>query len=131
MTSQLVLIVEDEEDVARYVAAALQDDGYETLTASDAEEGLELARTRRPALICLDLVMPGRAGLSLYRDIRQTPELAETPIVVVSGLVPAEAAGKLGLGRTMPPPSAFVEKPIDVDRLREAVHDALDAGRTA
>ena len=63
--TRLVLIVEDEEDVARYLAAALSDEGFETVEAPDARLGLDLAQSRHPDLICLDLVMPGRAGLSL------------------------------------------------------------------
>lgn len=115
----LVLIVEDEEDVARYLAAALSDEGFETVCAADARAGLELANTHHPDLICLDLVMPGRAGLSLYREMRQ--KFVGTPIVVVSGLVSAEGIGKLGLGEELPPPDAFIEKPVDIAALVRTV----------
>lgn len=125
MKKKLVLIVEDEEDVAKYLAAALSDQGFETLTASDAASGLELATQRRPDLICLDLVMPGRAGLSLYREMRQTPGLEGVPIVVVSGLVSADAAGKLGWDETLPLPDAFIEKPVNIPELVEAVRELV------
>ena len=120
---KLVLIIDDEEDVARYLSAALADEGFDTLTVGEARGGLELAVTRHPDLICLDLVLPGRAGLSLYRELRETPELGRTPIVVVSGLVPADAAGQLGLGDTLPPPEAFVEKPVDIAQFVRTVRE--------
>jgi len=125
---KLVLIVDDEEDVARYLSAALSDEGFDTLTLGEAKGVLDLAVERRPDLICLDLVLPGQTGLSLYQQIRETPELAGTPIVVVTGLVPADAIGKVGLGETLPPPDAFVEKPVDIPKFVETVRNLVREG---
>lgn len=116
-----IVIVEDEADVARYLAAALEDAGYEVHAASTAEEGFRLVSRLRPDLVCLDLVMPGRTGLSLYRELREEPSLSCIPIVVVSGVVAADAAEKLGLGDSLPPPDAFVEKPVNLQFLIETV----------
>jgi DNA-binding response OmpR family regulator len=116
-----ILVVEDEADVSRYLAAALEDEGYEVETASDAARGLEAVVRRRPDLVCLDIVMPGPTGLSLYREIRENPDLAGMPIVVVSGLNPGDAAATLGFGETLPPPNAYIEKPVDIRELIEAV----------
>ena len=115
------MVVEDEADVARYLAAALEDAGYEVHAAASAEEGWRLVRALRPGLVCLDLVMPGRTGLSLYREIREDPSLGGIPVVVVSGVLPADVAEKLGLGDALPPPDGFVEKPVDLARLIETV----------
>jgi DNA-binding response OmpR family regulator len=125
-TRRRVLIVDDEADVARYLAAAVEDEGYDVLIASDAEEGTSLAHAERPDLVCLDLVMPGRTGLSLYRELRESPELAGVRIIVVTGVVAAEAADELGLGETLAAPDAFIEKPVDMPRLLEAIHTLLD-----
>lgn len=127
MARKLVLIVDDEEDVARYLSAALDDAGFDTLTASDAKTGLALAIEHKPDLICLDLVMPGRTGLSLYREMREKASLAGTPIVVVSGLVPADGAAKLGLGETLPSPEAFIEKPVDIPAFVGAIRELVAA----
>lgn len=123
-----ILVVDDEADVARYVAAALEDAGYEVIVASDAEEGLARLADRRPDLLCLDLVMPGRTGMSLFREVRDRPELAGVPIVVVSGVTEADARSRLGLGTTHPEPEGFVEKPLDVARLLETVGALLPVG---
>jgi len=116
-----ILIIDDEADVSRYLAAALEDAGYRTLTASDAESGLDLVRRETPDLVCLDLVMPARSGVSLFAEMKDLPVLAGIPIVVVTGVSPADAEEMLGAD----PPEGFVEKPVDVPRLIETVNGLL------
>ena len=121
-----ILVVEDEEDVSRYLTAALEDEGYEVVTALDAAGGLKAIGQQRPDLVCLDIVMPGPTGLSLYREIRENADLAGMPIVVVSGLNPADAQSTLGFGETLPPPDAYIEKPVDIQELINAVGRLTD-----
>lgn len=123
MTSEApkVVMVEDEADVARYLAAALEDEGFAVETAGNAEDGLALIEAVRPDLVCLDIVMPGPTGLSLYREIRSNPELGGVPIVVVSGVSPADAEERLGMGDELPAPDAFIEKPVELPELVAAV----------
>ena len=123
-----ILVVDDEADVARYVAAALEDAGYEVIVAADAKEGLDRLRDGSPDLLCLDLVMPGRTGISLYREIREDPEYTNVPIVVVTGVTEADAKARLGLGSALPEPEGFVEKPLDVGRLLRIVDSLLPVG---
>ncbi|MEW6744322.1 MAG: response regulator [Planctomycetota bacterium] len=120
-----ILVVDDEPDVAAYIAAALEDQGYETAVAAGAAEGLALVRASHPDLLCLDLVMPGLSGLSFYHEMRSTPELAGIPVVVVSGLSSKDAGAKLFLGDKLPAPEAFIEKPIDIGELLKAVRAVL------
>lgn len=116
-----ILVVEDEADISRYLTAALEDEGYEVQAAFDTVGGLAAIEQQRPDLVCLDIVMPGPTGLSLYRKIRENPDLAGLPIVVVSGLNPADAEEKLDFGETWPPPDAYIEKPVDIEELLNAV----------
>jgi CheY-like chemotaxis protein len=126
----LILIVEDEPDVARYLAAALEDEGFSVIAAANAEAGLDLAEQRRPDLVCLDLVMPGPSGLSFYRELLACEPLCATPIVVVTGLTRADARSRLGLGDTLPEPAAFIEKPVDLPALVKSVREILAARRS-
>ena len=57
-----ILVVEDEPDMLAYLVALLEDNGYETMTASDGSEALQRINTWKPDLICLDLLMPNKAG---------------------------------------------------------------------
>ena len=124
-----VLLVEDEADVALYLSAALEDEGYEVTRAGDAEAGLAAARSFQPDLISLDLVMPGRTGLTLYREVREDPDFAGIPIVVVSGVNPADAADKLGLGDSLAAPDAFIEKPVELPLFLKTIGDLLSGAR--
>ena len=72
-----ILIIDDEADVRRYLAALLKKHGYETLTASDGVEGLEVARRERPDLVTLDLMMPNQSGTDFYRNLVKDKELGD------------------------------------------------------
>src|SRR4051812_21283339 len=79
-----VLVIDDEPDVARFIARAARSAGFYAEGANTAAEGVELVRTHAYALVVLDLVMPGTDGLSALRDLLAArPEL---PIVVLSGV---------------------------------------------
>ena len=70
MSKPAVLVVEDEADIADLVAYHLGREGYDVVRATTGEEGLELAREKKPALVVLDLMLPGIDGLEVCRQIR-------------------------------------------------------------
>ncbi|MEN8149932.1 MAG: response regulator [Planctomycetota bacterium] len=124
-----IVVVDDEADVSRYLAAALEDEGYTVRVASNAEDGLALIREVGPALVCLDLVMPGRTGMSLYRELKEIPELADLPAIVVTGVTRADAESRLGLGRDVRAPDGYIEKPVDIPQFLETVGRLAAPGR--
>ena len=63
----VILVVEDDDDIRELVAFSLEDEGYKVEQASDGLKGLELAEALQPDLIVLDLMLPGRDGLSVCR----------------------------------------------------------------
>lgn len=79
-----ILIVEDERALRDVVAYNLQRAGHETLEAGSASEGLEFARSARPDLIVLDLMLPDLSGTEVCRIIRADPELSETRILMLT-----------------------------------------------
>lgn len=79
-----VLIVEDEETLARTLAEKLRGDGYSVVTAGDGEEGLDKVREDRPDLIVLDIMLPKLDGLSLCRIIRRDTSTAHIPIIMLT-----------------------------------------------
>jgi DNA-binding response OmpR family regulator len=76
-----ILVVEDEENILEAVRYSLQAEGYETLTATDGLSGLQLARTRHPDLVILDVMLPGMDGLEVCREIRRDQNV---PIMMLS-----------------------------------------------
>jgi DNA-binding response OmpR family regulator len=79
-----ILIIEDELVLAKHLAEKLRDEGYESLTATNGEEGLEKVRTQLPDLVVLDIMLPGIDGLSLCRMIQRDPDLMHIPIIMLT-----------------------------------------------
>jgi DNA-binding response OmpR family regulator len=76
-----ILIVEDDPNIAALVETYLGRAGFETLVAHDGREGLELARSRRPAFVILDLMLPGIDGWDLCRELRRVSDI---PILMLT-----------------------------------------------
>lgn len=103
-----ILIVDDDAVVVKYLKALLEDNGYDTCTAADSQEGLAALREEKPDLITLDLEMPGEWGPRFYRKLRQDKALRDIPVVVISG-IDGDHAIKDAV--------AFLAKPFDPDKL--------------
>ncbi len=117
-----ILIVDDESDIRELVSGILQDEGYQTRTARDADDALGAVTTRRPSMIFLDIWLQGSRldGLQLLETLKiQNPDL---PIVMISGhgnIETAVAAIKKGA-------YDFIEKPFKADRLVLVAERALE-----
>jgi DNA-binding response OmpR family regulator len=81
-----ILVIDDDSDIREVVGEALQFAGYEVSTARDGREGLAQARSFRPTLILLDLMMPGMSGWEFRAAQLRDAALSAIPVVVVSAL---------------------------------------------
>jgi two-component system phosphate regulon response regulator PhoB len=79
-----ILVVEDERDIAALVGYHLTKEGYRVRTAGSGPEALEAMVRDRPDLIVLDLMLPGLSGFDLLGELRSRPEIAETPVIVLT-----------------------------------------------
>ena len=112
----LVVIVDDEVDIATYLRLALEEHGFRVATFSDAESAGAALEISEPAAICLDLLMPKHSGLSLYKAIVESPRLCRCPVIIISGLaVRGDLPDLLQRAGGLPMPEAFIDKPIDID----------------
>ena len=82
--SKLILVVEDQEDNRRIMRDLLTSTGYEIIEAITGEEGVRAAETHQPALILMDIQLPGIDGYEATRRIKANPDLSATPIIVVT-----------------------------------------------
>ncbi len=87
---QRVLIVEDEVDIADLIMFNLQRAGYEVLKAHDGIHGTELAIRERPDLVVLDLMLPGRDGYSVFREIRRDARTSNIPVIMLTARAQTE-----------------------------------------
>ena len=115
--SKKILVIDDEADIRAFLEAVLENGGYETVTAENGAQGLEVARAERPALVILDLMMPNQTGTDFFRNLTKDKDLAGIPVIVVSGLAGRHLAVK--------EPVAVFDKPIDPDEFLAAVEKAL------
>jgi CheY-like chemotaxis protein len=124
--------VDDEPHVVAYLEMLLQDQGYETVPAADGHEGLEKAKAHAPDLICLDITMPEESGVRMYRNLKEDPDLASIPVVVVTAVTglggdPEPFKSFLSSRKNVPPPEGFFSKPIDREEFLEKVSQILAA----
>lgn len=125
-----ILILEDEPDVVTYLTALFEDHGYATESARNGQEGMEKAKAAPPDLITLDMSMPEKSGVRFYREIKDDPALSKIPVVVVTGVTgfggnPDDFRRFLETRRQVPPPDAFMAKPIDREELLRVVRALL------
>ncbi len=106
-----VLVVDDDKDVVRYFKTLLDDHGYRAITAMDGVEAMEKMRSEHPDLVTLDITMPTKTGVTVYRDIKQNEELKKTPVLMVTG-VPPLFRNFISTRSQVPPPDGYLEKPV-------------------
>jgi two-component system cell cycle response regulator DivK len=117
----LILIVEDNEKNLKLVRDVLQVKGYETLEAGTAEDGLKIARERKPALILMDIQLPGMNGIDALKTLRAGPATARIPVVAITASVMQQDRQQImGAGF-----DGFIEKPINLRGLLDTVQRAL------
>jgi len=80
----LVLVVEDEKDLADLMQFNLQKAGYETLSARSGDEALAISRTRTPDLVLLDLMLPGIPGTEVCRQLKSSQRTRNVPVIMVT-----------------------------------------------
>src|SRR3989344_535685 len=81
-----ILIVEDEEFLRGVLNQKLQKEGYETIEAVDGESGVKKVSEEKPDLVLLDLILPSIDGFEVLRQIKEKPELASIPVIILSNL---------------------------------------------
>ncbi len=125
-----IMIIDDEPDILDYLMAALEDSGYDTCTVQEDESVDEAIQSCNPDLIILDIMMPRRSGVSIYKELRSTPEFRMIPIAIISGMMPEKDFKKgfenLVNDHTISLPDGFIEKPIQLMELLGLIKKLLN-----
>jgi CheY-like chemotaxis protein len=131
MDRKKILVIDDESDVVTYLTTLLEENGYMTCSAVDGVEGMEKLKTENPDLICLDLLMPEKTGIKLYREIRKDAQFKNIPVIMITGFAAPEYPlidfKRFISQRSIPPPEGYMEKPIDRQALLKAVQETLSS----
>lgn len=128
-----VLIIDDERDVRDVVADLFKAAGWDILIADHGEQGLILAARELPSLIILDVMMPGKSGFTVLKELRADPRTAKIPVVMVTAVNEYELgirhdADSTGIAVGVRPPEAFFEKPLDCEQLLKAADEIISRG---
>lgn len=111
-----IMVIDDDPIIVSYLETLFQDNGYETCTASDGLQAMDVVQRERPDLITLDLEMPNEWGSRFYRKLSKDQELRKIPIIVITGL-----AGQHAVRDAV----AYIHKPFDRDKLLGIVKQAI------
>lgn len=114
----LVLVVDDDQDVARVVCGIFSSHGYRAWAVDRGEEAVEMAERHQPALIALDLFMPGMSGFEVLHLLKQNDRTRSIPVICMSVVDDSGRAIALGAER-------FVSKPIDARALVEIANSVV------
>ena len=108
-TRDLVVVIDDEAAQRELTSRFLRRQGYAVATASDGAAGLLLVRARKPRVVLLDVMMPGMDGWTVLKTLKDDPETASIPVVMVSFVVDPALGSSLGADATVPKPVDWAE----------------------
>ncbi len=128
--AQKVLVVDDELDMRTFLVTLLEISGYKPIIAVDGQQGIEIARKKKPALIIMDVMMPRESGINMYRELRTDEELKSIPVIMLSALARKTFFHSQKLldeykGEKIPEPEAYIEKPPEAEELLEIINKIL------
>ncbi len=119
-TGKLVLVVDDDPDAREFLSTVLEDHGYATVSAKDGSEALAMLEEQNPDLVTLDITMPEKSGVAVYRKLREDEQLLTIPVIIITG-VSDDFESFISSRRQIPPPDGFIHKPLDPPHLLKVV----------
>ncbi len=121
MAEKTIIVVEDELEAAEMFAEMMRVSGYKVLKATSSTYGMKIIAKEKPAAVILDLMMPDVSGLEVLRFMRDDPNLAQIPVVVVSAkCLPVDIKSGLNAGAAI-----YLTKPVGFLDLKDAVESVL------
>ena len=125
MANELILIIEDDPNSRKLVRDVLQAKGYQTIEAETAERGLVLAAEQLPALVLMDIQLPGMNGIEALKALRASAATSSIPVIAVTASVMNKQQGEIVDAGF----NAVERKPISVAGLLTKIRELLDRGR--
>src|SRR5918999_1799713 len=127
MADQKILVIEDNPTNMRLARDILEGLGYAVLAAEDADRGISLAKAGSPALILMDISLPGMDGLAATAVLKRDAETRHIPVVALTAHAmerDKESARAAGC-------SGYITKPIDLKSFRQTVGELIDSAPVA
>ena len=121
MENKKILVADDEIHIVQVVAMKFRNNGFDVVTAENGTEAYDLCCEEKPDIIVTDYQMPGMTGIELVEKLRQRPEFADTPVIILTArgfAIEEEQIIKLGI-------TECLSKPFSPKELLMHVESAL------
>ena len=119
-----VLVVDDEPDTCDYLITVLEDNGFATVSARDGTEALKRIEEKLPDLVTLDITMPEKSGVAVYRALKEDDRLKDIPVIITTG-ISDDFRQFISSRRQVPPPDGYISKPVDFEQFLSMVRKLL------
>jgi len=119
-----ILVVDDDPDARDFFITVLEDHGYATVPARDGNEALACLEKEIPALVTLDVTMPEKSGVGVYRKLREEEAYQGIPVIIITG-VSADFKHFISSRRKVPPPEGYLSKPVEPEELVRLVGELV------
>ena len=120
-----VLVVDDDPDARDFLATVLRDNGFIATMARDGMEAIAMIEEQKPDLVALDISMPEKSGVAVYRKLKEDEQLRGIPVIIVTGHGDSSTATHALAGGAYD----YITKPLEPDLVLAAVTRALAIGR--
>ena len=107
-----VLVVDDEPDARDFLTTVLEDNGYAVVLANDGTEAIAILEESPPDLVTLDITMPEKSGVAVYRKLKEDEGLQGIPVIIITG-ISDDFKQFISSRRQVPPPEGYISKPVD------------------
>ncbi|MDP2912018.1 MAG: response regulator [Candidatus Omnitrophota bacterium] len=124
MDKKIILVVDDDADLAKMLKIRIEAEGYEFMNAVDGKDMLDVLKIKKPDVILLDIMLPAMDGYSALREMRKNEEYADIPVIILS----AKEKKKVGDLFILEKIAFFVEKPFETKELMEKIREAISYG---
>jgi len=119
-----VLVVDDDPDAREFLSTVLLDNGFAATTANDGTEAIAMIEQAPPDLVALDITMPEKSGVAVYRKLKEDNELKRIPVIIVTG-ISDDFKKFISSRRQVPPPEGYISKPVDHEEFVKMVRGLL------
>jgi len=119
-----ILVVDDDPDARDFFITVLEDNGYKTVSARDGNEALDRIQEEIPDLVTLDITMPEKSGVGVYRKLREEDAYKGIPVIIITG-VSDDFKHFISSRRKVPPPNGYLSKPIEPEELVRLVGELV------
>ncbi|MFC1574929.1 response regulator [Gemmatimonadota bacterium] len=121
---KMILVVDDDPDAVDFFITVLEDNGYATVSAQDGNEALKRLEEGIPDLVTLDITMPEKSGVGVYRKLKETDQYKDIPVIIITG-VSDDFKQFISTRRQVPPPEGYLSKPVEPEQLTKLVAELL------